>query len=196
MPALPWKAVRSFDLDQHVSALAAIEFAGSRSQIRGALSRRHRREHWMAAGRGRISRFGPGLVLLAAMLWATDAPFRARLTHELPSNFIVFAEHGFDCLVAVPVLLLNWPDMRKLTRRDWAAVCFIAIGGSALGSIAFTESFHYVNPSVAILLQKVQPIVAILLAATLLGRRGARGRLSGELSAGDALAVGGRSLQS
>jgi drug/metabolite transporter (DMT)-like permease len=47
----------------------------------------------------------------------------------------------------------------------------IAIGGSAIASIAFTQSFHYVNPSVSILLQKVQPIIAITLAALFLGER-------------------------
>jgi drug/metabolite transporter (DMT)-like permease len=45
---------------------------------------------------------------------------------------------------------------------------FIAICGSALASIAFTQAFHYVNPSVAILLQKLQPFIAISLAAGIL----------------------------
>ena len=47
----------------------------------------------------------------------------------------------------------------------------IAICGSALASVAFTQAFHYVNPSVAILLQKVQPLIAISLAYFLLGER-------------------------
>ncbi|MDR3570775.1 MAG: DMT family transporter [Candidatus Pacebacteria bacterium] len=114
---------------------------------------------------------GPLIVFVAAMLWASDAPFRLHLTLALSSNFIVFGEHFFDCLVALPILFFNWNDITKLSWREWLAVGFIAIGGSALASILFTESFHYVNPSVAIVLQKVQPLIAIALAWAVLGEK-------------------------
>lgn len=119
----------------------------------------------------KIIAWGPALVFLAAMFWASDAPFRAHLTQSLSSNFIVFGEHFFDCLVAVPVLIWSWADVKKLSWREWGSVLLIAIGGSALASVAFTEAFHYVNPSVAILLQKVQPLIAIVLAYVFLGER-------------------------
>lgn len=115
--------------------------------------------------------YGTFLIFLAAMLWATDAPFRAHLTQELPSNFIVLVEHFFDVLVVLPVLLFNFQALKTLNLRQWGAVLFIAIGGSALASIAFTQAFHYVNPSVAILLQKLQPLIAISLAGGLLGEK-------------------------
>lgn len=118
-----------------------------------------------------IAFFGPALVFLAAALWATDAPFRTHLTQGLTSNFIVLAEHGVSLLIAIPILFFNWGDVRKLSSREWMAVLAIAIGGSALASIAFTQSFHYVNPSVSIVLQKVQPLIAILLAVALLKER-------------------------
>ena len=118
-----------------------------------------------------LAAWGPGLVFLAAALWATDAPFRAHLTEGLSSNFIVFAEHFIDCLIAVPILIWSWSDLKKLSRREWAAVLVIAVGGSALASVAFTQAFHYVNPSVAILLQKVQPLIAIALAGAFLGEK-------------------------
>ncbi len=111
---------------------------------------------------------GPLLVFIAAMLWATDAPFRAHLTKDLSSSFIVFAEHAVNLLFVIPVLFFNWRELRNFTRREWAAILVIAIGGSALASVAFTQSFKYVNPSVAILLQKVQPLIAISLAALFL----------------------------
>ncbi len=119
----------------------------------------------------KLSKFGPYLVFLAAMLWATDAPFRVFLTSELSSNFIVLAEHFVDILIAVPILVWVWPELKQLNAKAWLAVLFIAIGGSALASIAFTEAFRYVNPSVAILLQKLQPLLAISLAAAMLRER-------------------------
>jgi len=115
--------------------------------------------------------FGPSFVFIAAALWATDAPFRAYLTESLSSNFIVLAEHAVDLLIALPILVWGWRELRNLTKREWFAVLFIAVGGSALASVAFTQSFHYVNPSVSILLQKVQPLIAITLAWLFLGER-------------------------
>ena len=112
--------------------------------------------------------WGPYLVFIAAMLWATDAPFRLHLTQGLSSNFIVLGEHFFDVLVVAPILFLGWRALKKLSWREWGAVAVIAIGGSALASVAFTQAFHYVNPSVAILLQKLQPLIAIALAALIL----------------------------
>lgn len=114
---------------------------------------------------------GPLLVFVAAMLWATDAPFRAHLTAELSSSFIVLAEHAVNLLFVIPVLFSNWRELANFSKREWVAIIVIAIGGSALASIAFTQSFKYVNPSVAILLQKVQPLIAISLAALFLKER-------------------------
>ena len=108
--------------------------------------------------------WGTYLVLLAAMLWATDAPFRLFLTQGLSSNFIVLGEHLVDVLIVLPILVIGYLELKKLSWRQWIAVAIIAIGGSALASVAFTEAFHYVNPSVAILLQKLQPLIAITLA--------------------------------
>lgn len=112
--------------------------------------------------------FGPLLVFAAAMLWATDAPFRTHLTADLSAGFIVLAEHAVNLLFVLPILFFNWRELGTFTSREWIAIIVIAVGGSALASIAFTQSFSYVNPSVAILLQKVQPLIAISLAAVLL----------------------------
>lgn len=116
-------------------------------------------------------RVGPWLVFFAALLWAVDAPFRKFLTQDLSSATIVFMEH---LLIGVLVLVFLFPylaELKKLSWKEWGAVGFVAIGGSALATVFFTQSFRYVNPSVSILLQKVQPFIAILLAAWILKER-------------------------
>ncbi len=118
-----------------------------------------------------MKRLSPYLIFIAAMLWATDAPFRMHLTKDLNSNFIVLAEHCVDVLFVAPVLIVGYSQLKKLRFNEWLAVAFIAICGSALASVAFTQAFHYVNPSVAILLQKLQPFIAISLAAGVLKER-------------------------
>lgn len=111
---------------------------------------------------------GPWLVVVAALLWAVDAPFRKFLTGELSSTTIVLMEH-ITIAVLVSVFLFRYlAELKNLSAKEWLAVIFIAFGGSALATVFFTQSFRYVNPSVAILLQKVQPFVAILMAVMIL----------------------------
>ncbi len=112
--------------------------------------------------------WGPILIFIAAMLWATDAPFRVYLTQSLTASTIVLLEHVISFVILLPITISCFHEFKKLSFREWAAVFFIGIGGSALASVAFTTSFSYVNPSVAILLQKLQPLIAIGLAVTVL----------------------------
>lgn len=114
------------------------------------------------------SKTGPWLVALAALLWAIDAPFRKYLTLDLSSTTIVFMEHLLIALLVLPIFFKRFQELKKMGVKEWLAILGIALGGSALATVFFTQSFSYVNPSVAILLQKIQPFVAILLATWLL----------------------------
>ncbi len=113
-------------------------------------------------------KWGPWFVAFAALLWAVDAPFRKFLTQDLTSTTIVFMEHILIAPFALALLVGRWKEILKFNWKEWVSVVFIALGGSALATILFTQSFHYVNPSVSILLQKVQPFIAIALASLLL----------------------------
>ena len=111
---------------------------------------------------------GPWFVTLAAVLWAMDAPFRKYLTTQLSSTTIVLMEHILIVLCVLPLLLPRLAELKNLTWKEWLSVIFIGFGGSALATVLFTQSFHYLNPTVAILLQKLQPLIAIGLAAWIL----------------------------
>lgn len=115
--------------------------------------------------------FGPWLVTVAAMLWAVDAPFRKYLTTQLSSTTIVLMEHILIVICVLFIFLPRLKELSQLTWKEWASVIFIGFGGSALATVLFTQSFHYLNPTVAILLQKLQPLIAILLAYFVLGER-------------------------
>lgn len=111
---------------------------------------------------------GPWLIVVAALLWAVDAPFRKFLTQDLSSTTIVLMEHITIAVLVFLFLYKYLKELKNLSWKEWLAVVFIAFGGSALATVFFTQSFHYVNPSVAILLQKVQPFIVILLAVAVL----------------------------
>ncbi len=112
--------------------------------------------------------FGPWLVTIAAIMWSLDAPFRKYLTGELPSTAIVLMEHLVIAVLVLIFLGRYLKELKNLNGKDWLALIFVGFGGSALATVMFTQSFHYVNPSVAILLQKIQPLVAILLAVVIM----------------------------
>lgn len=115
--------------------------------------------------------FGPWFVTLAAMLWAMDAPFRKYLTTQLSSTTIVFMEHILIAICVLPIFLPRLYELKNLNWREWLSVIFIGFGGSAIATVLFTQSFHYLNPTVAILLQKLQPLIAIGLAIWILDEK-------------------------
>ena len=119
---------------------------------------------------------GPLLVGIGASLWATDALFRFPAASRLDPAFIVFAEHLIALLILTPWVLLRYRrGLFQMSISQWCCAIFAGAAGSALATLFFTASFRYVNPSVAILLQKLQPILVITLASIFLGERPRRG---------------------
>lgn len=118
--------------------------------------------------KGKLTTYGPILVFIATLLWATDAPFRVHLTDDLSGSFIVFIEHLISLIILIPLLFPAIKELKTFTKKEWLSVVTISIGGSALALILFTQAFSYMNPSVAIILQKIQPFIAILLASYIL----------------------------
>jgi drug/metabolite transporter (DMT)-like permease len=119
-----------------------------------------------------LSHRSTAMVALAAFLWATDALFRHPVAQRLDPALIVFSEHVLIVMFMLPwVLLYRGRKLLALTRRQWIGVAVTGVGASALATVLFTESFRWVNPSVSILLQKIQPVLVVVLAYYALGER-------------------------
>lgn len=116
-------------------------------------------------------RHGTGLVALAAMLWGTDALFRRGLALDLPAATVVFAEHVLLVAVTAPLLWRDREALRGLSPGDWVAVVLIGAGASATATVLFTAAFRYGDPTAVLLLQKLQPVIAVVAAVVLLGER-------------------------
>jgi drug/metabolite transporter (DMT)-like permease len=109
------------------------------------------------------------LVALSAALWGTDALFRRGLALELPATTVVVYEHLILALIMAPILLrIPW---RRLSTGDLWALTLIGAGASALATGLFTASFRFGDPNTPLLLQKLQPFIAIIAARYLLGER-------------------------
>lgn len=111
------------------------------------------------------------LVAAGAALWGTDAVFRRGLALELPAPTVVFAEHVVLVAITLPLLLRGLGELRGLRGRDWLAALVIGAGSSALATVMFTAAFRYGDPTTPLLLQKLQPLVAVAGAHLLLGER-------------------------
>ncbi|QWF80926.1 DMT family transporter [Amycolatopsis sp. CA-230715] len=111
------------------------------------------------------------LVAVAAALWGTDGLLRLPLAEALPSGTVVFWEHLLVVLVMSPFLPAAVRALRKATAREWLAVVVIGGGSSALATALFTAAFKTGDPVTPLVLQKLQPVFAVVAAFFVLGER-------------------------
>jgi drug/metabolite transporter (DMT)-like permease len=121
--------------------------------------------------RQRLAVPGVALVALAAALWGTDPILRKPLGHDTTATTIVFGEHVILVALTLPLLL---PALRSVFRagpRYILAAIAIGAGASAIATILFTEALFHGDFITPVVIQKVQPLVAVLAAAVILGER-------------------------
>lgn len=107
--------------------------------------------------------------MLACMLWAMDTLIRYPLLGEgISALKIVFYEHLLLTLLFIPMLVKSYRKFSTLPSSHYFYFFIIGGVGSALATLSFTWAFTLINPSQVILLQKFQPVWAILLARPVL----------------------------
>lgn len=115
----------------------------------------------------------PGVVLvaIAAAMWGTDPIIRKPMSTSTSATTIVFGEHVVLVALTLPLL---YPALRAMVRAGWrATLCAVVIGAgaSAVATILFTEALFHGDFVTPVVIQKVQPLVAIAGAALVLGER-------------------------
>ncbi|MFD2614373.1 DMT family transporter [Paenibacillus gansuensis] len=110
-------------------------------------------------------------VALGAAMWGTDALFRSGLVERLTSLQIVWLEHALISLMMLPWIIRAFRKLSGLSAGGWLLLLAVSWGSSALATWAFTEAFRYGHPSAVVLLQKLQPLFAVLAAKWLLRER-------------------------
>jgi len=116
-----------------------------------------------------MKKYGPLLILLAAVLWGIDGVLRRSL-FALPPTTIVFLEHLIGAIIIAPAAIIALRKV-KITKKDWIALIIIAIFSGVLGTLMFTAALvkiNFISISVVFLLQKLQPIFAVGAAVLLL----------------------------
>lgn len=120
-----------------------------------------------------MSLLGPLCIILAAVLWSLDGVLRQSL-YAAPSLLVVTLEHALGTLLFLPLLVARRDAWRGLSFSTWGSLAWVSLFGGILGTFFYTKALSYVgyiDLSVVVLLQKLQPFFAILLAVLLLRER-------------------------
>lgn len=121
-----------------------------------------------------MNKFAPVFVIIAASLWGIDGIILRPALYNLPVPLVVFIETSIAAILLTPILILRLKSIKQLELKDWLAFIGVGLLGGAIGTMAITKALFYVNfvnLSVVILIQKLQPVFALTFAALFLKER-------------------------
>lgn len=113
-------------------------------------------------------------VAFSAMLWGVDGILLTPRLYNLNTAFVVFLLHLFPFALMNVFFFREYRLLKTMTRSDFIYFTLVALFGGALGTLAIVKSLfllNFNNLSVIVLLQKLQPVFAILLARMILKER-------------------------
>lgn len=112
-----------------------------------------------------------------ALFWgiwcAFAAAFYTMLPRPLLQQFDALTVCGLAMLISgivlIPCLITN--PLPQLSAWQWLLIIYIVVGGTMFSYTMFLQSIRYISPAVTGILSAFEPLVATLLAVTLLGTR-------------------------
>lgn len=110
-------------------------------------------------------------IALAAIMWGFDGVVLTPRLFNLNVAYVVFVLHIIPFLLMNVVLFKQYKYLANFSKKDVLVFTMIALTGGSLGTLAIVKALFLVNfqhLSIVVLLQKLQPIFAISLAALLL----------------------------
>lgn len=119
-------------------------------------------------------RLAPVFVIIAASLWGIDGIILRPALFTLPVSLVVFVESTIVAILLSPFFIKKFSLLNNLNKKDWLAFFAVALFGGAVGTMAITKALFYVNfvnLSIVVLIQKLQPLFALLFAAVILKER-------------------------
>jgi len=120
---------------------------------------------------------GAVAVSISAILWGFDGIVLTPRLFNLDVAFVVFILHLFPFILMNIFLFRQYRFLKKFTLTDYYVLILIAILGGALGTLSIVKALfilEFKKLTIVVLLQKLQPVFAIALAAFFLKERLAR----------------------
>ncbi|MEE9432547.1 MAG: DMT family transporter [Melioribacteraceae bacterium] len=118
-----------------------------------------------------MNKLAPLFIIAAAILWGIDGIILRPTLYSLPVPNVVFIESLIVSIYLFPILITKRKILKSLTVSDWLNFLGVALFGGVLGIMGITKALfyvNYVNLSIVILIQKLQPIFAITFAIIIL----------------------------
>lgn len=110
-------------------------------------------------------------ISLSAIMWGLDGVVLTPRLYNLDVGYVVFILHAIPFILMNSFLYREYRKIKLFTARDFFLLFMIALFGGAIGTLAIVKALFLVNfqnLSIVVLLQKLQPVFAIVLAAILL----------------------------
>ncbi len=118
-----------------------------------------------------MKKLAPLFVIVAAALWGIDGIVLRPELYSLPVTLVVFVESTIVALLLSPIYLRKIGELKDLKTKDWLSFVGVGLFGGAIGTMAITKGLFYVNfvnLSIVVLIQKLQPVFALILANLIL----------------------------
>jgi DME family drug/metabolite transporter len=115
----------------------------------------------------------PGVVLIsiAATMWGLDGLIRKPLSQTTSATTIVFGEHVVLVACTLPLLVPALVSLWRAGFRYVLAGIAVGAGASAIATILFTQALFHGDFITVIVLQKAQPLIAVVGAWLVLGEQ-------------------------
>ena len=114
---------------------------------------------------------GAVLICVAATLWGLDGVVLTPRLFNLDVDFVVFLLHALPFIVFSLFLSKEYKKIKTFSRSDALGFLLVSLFGGVIGTMAIVKALFLVNfqhLSIVVLLQKLQPVFAVALAAIIL----------------------------
>jgi len=117
---------------------------------------------------------GAMAICVAAILWGLDGIVLTPRLYRVDIDLVVFVLHALPFLIMNLFFYREYRHIRRFTPGDITMFFLLSLFGGAIGTLSIVKALFLVNfkaLTVVVLLQKLQPVFAITLAAILLKER-------------------------
>ncbi len=124
--------------------------------------------------KNRESIIGALAVIIASIMWGFDGIVLTPRLYNLDVIFVVFMLHLIPFIIMNVFLGGQYRYMKVFSYQDVFYLFLIAMFGGILGTVSIVKALFLVNfksLTVVVLLQKLQPVFSIVLAALILGEK-------------------------
>jgi drug/metabolite transporter (DMT)-like permease len=127
--------------------------------------------NWIMQKEKRNIILGAVAVSISAIFWGFDGVVLTPRLFNLDVGYVVFMLHAIPFVLMNTLLFKEYKHLKTFSANDYFFIALIALFGGAIGTMAIVKALFLVNfqhLTIVVLLQKLQPIFGIALAAIIL----------------------------